>query len=135
MARKSKLTPELITDLAGAIRDGLYLDQACHAVGISTSTYYYWQKDAANEDGNPLAADLVEEVDRARAEVERELVTVVREAASKDWKAAVWFLQHAFPDRWQGEKYWNQALRDPSPPPPSDDFSLPMFDFLPRSEI
>ena len=112
MARPTKLTPEIIESIADGIRSGLFLDQACHLAGISPSTFYLWRKEARK--GTEPHASLLEAVDKAEAEAMRDALDVIREASHKDWKAAVWYLQHRWPTRWETGNFTDRATYDPN---------------------
>lgn len=68
MARKTKLTPELIKQVCASIRSGAYDYIACERVGISQSTFYEWLQDAEKPDADPLKVEFSESVEQARAE-------------------------------------------------------------------
>jgi transposase-like protein len=68
MARKTKLTPELITQVCEYIRQGAYDYIACERVGISQSVFYLWLQQAEAEDADPLLLEFLESVEQARAE-------------------------------------------------------------------
>ncbi len=45
MARPSKYTPELVSQIAGYISDGLTIRDACFGVGISEDTFWRWNRE------------------------------------------------------------------------------------------
>jgi hypothetical protein len=107
--RPSKLTTARTTQLVA--RQGCPLDTACAQVGIHRDTLYEWSRrgrDAAErrargERVDPRESDYLRFSDalrEARAAAESDAVAVIWEATQRDWRAAAWFLEHGFPDRW-----------------------------------
>jgi transposase len=91
MARPPKLTPELQQLIASRVRAGIPVEVAVRACGVGTSTHYRWQAQ------HPEYRELVHQ---ARAEGELHRVAQITVAARTDWKAAAWYLEREFPDRW-----------------------------------
>lgn len=85
MARKSKLTPELIATVCDAIRQGAYDYIAAEAVGIAQSTFYEWLADAEKPDADPLKIEFSEAVKRARAEARRAAELAVMRDKPETW--------------------------------------------------
>lgn len=85
MARKSKLTPELIAQVCDAIRQGAYDYIACEAAGISQSTFYEWLQDAEKPDADPLKLEFSESVERARAEARQAAEVAVMKDKPETW--------------------------------------------------
>lgn len=89
------LTPTLIEAIAKGVRSGLHVESVCEALSLSIRTLYYWLEHPAT---NPLHAELVDAVTRARAEREAELVrrldTAVDARGNRDWRADAWLLSH-----------------------------------------
>lgn len=85
MARKSKLTPELIAQVCEKIKGGAYDYIACEAVGISQSTFYEWLQDAEKPDADPLKVAFSESVERARAEARQAAELAVMKDKPETW--------------------------------------------------
>ena len=104
VARPSKLTPELEDGFLEALRYGAFIDQACDLVGISRTTFYAWRK-AAEAGTDPNAERFMRNVRIASACAEYEAQGhVFHEFHLRgNWKAAAWWLQHRYPERWGGK--------------------------------
>jgi transposase len=101
--RPSELTPEVTERVCQVLRAGNYLEVAAVAAGISRSTCYDWLKRGDPEGTAPADApyrDFRESVEKARAEGEARNVTLIAQAAPKNWQAAAWLLERQFPERW-----------------------------------
>ncbi len=97
--RPSKLTPERQERIVELIRAGNYMEIAAQAAGIDVSTLYRWlQRGEKARSGK--YRQFRDAVMRARVEAEARAVVVVQKAALDDWRAASWWLERAFPDRW-----------------------------------
>lgn len=95
MPRPTKLTPERAEALIELLRDGVYVETACAACGVGTSTFYRWM----TIDREPYV-EFRDAVKKAEAEAETRAVEVVRNAATTSWQAAAWWLERKFPERW-----------------------------------
>lgn len=100
-----KLNDGMIEALSLAIAKGNYAVTACQLCGIDEKTLWNWlaygTKDV--EAGvESLYSKLILSLKRAEAESEREMVNIVREAATikKEWLPAMTFLERRHPDRW-----------------------------------
>jgi hypothetical protein len=111
VGRPSKLTKARTTRLVALVRQGCPVDSACALVGIHRDTFYAWLRrgrDAGDRRARGEQADATETaylefadaLGAARAAAEADAVAVIWEATQRDWRAAAWFLEHAFPDRW-----------------------------------
>jgi hypothetical protein len=95
--RPTKLTPELIAELAGALRVFTSRADAAVHVGVDPRVFRRWL-DRGAEEGDGLYADLRAAV--VQAEVRRKggwIGTVVQAAANGDVKAAMWLLERCHP--------------------------------------
>lgn len=119
--RPTKLTDELTKEIVGYIEDGMFIKDACILAGIGRRTYYHWLGIAEAElkrlDENPRArlkkdaepyVEFLHTVTCARAKAEYEALKQVRngrfktyDGGNRDWKAAAWFLEHSFPDKYK----------------------------------
>ena len=87
-----------------AIRNGNYRGTAAKLAGISPETLKDWVAKGVHQPENyPHMQELVDDIERAEAEVEAELVGVVRQHALSDtpnsWTAAMTYLERKHPDR------------------------------------
>lgn len=67
MARKSKLTSELIILICDNIRLGAFDHVAAASAGISRSTFYSWLQQAEQPDADPLFLEFLDKVSQAKA--------------------------------------------------------------------
>lgn len=96
--RPSKLTDAVQEKIVGAIRAGNYAETAAQYAGIDKSTYHRWMQ--KGEDGRAKYREFRAAVRAAEAEAEVYAETVLRKAMPDDWKAAAWYLERKFQDRW-----------------------------------
>ncbi len=95
MPRATKLTAKLESNLVDAIRAGSFVTVACEAFGVGTSTFYRWMNSSASR-----YRAFQDKIARATAEAEVANVTIIRQAAVKDWHAAAWYLERKHFNRW-----------------------------------
>jgi hypothetical protein len=95
--RPTKLTPKLLEKLIGALRLGLYIEQACTYVGISAFTYHHWNKLA--RDGEAKYQAFAAAIELASVEAEMSALQSVRKLEER-WQANMTFLERRFPARW-----------------------------------
>lgn len=106
MARPTKLTDELIVDLARAIETGMPYEQACKQSGIAYSTFNNWENGRFPQGvSETMRARFLEAIKRAQAELAFELLTSIRNAGMEDrsgsWQAAAWMLERKFPQHFR----------------------------------
>lgn len=77
---------ELKTSIIDAIRAGAIMHVAALANGVSIAAADGWYERNANS--------FADAVDRASAELELKCLQSISTAASRDWRAAVWVLDH-----------------------------------------
>jgi hypothetical protein len=98
------LTPEIQAKLVQLLGAGNYVDVACAASGVPRPTFYGWMKRGAL-DGEAPEDERYREfraaIERARAEGEAMLVTIIAKAARSSWQAAAWILERHQPERWE----------------------------------
>jgi hypothetical protein len=110
LVRPPDLGPEAQKVIVEALAEGNYLDVACDAAGASYHTYRHWEK--RWEDGEADAQKFAGFFRAAREAVavsERNALGQIH-AEGTGWRAAAWFLERRFSDRW-GKK---------DAPPPAD---------------
>ena len=100
MARPDRLTPEKQDQIVDLVRNGIFIETACAAVGIGTTTYYRWIQKADDPNAPDKYREFRDAVTRARATAEARNVAIVQRAANADWRASAWFLERSFPSRY-----------------------------------
>ncbi len=114
LGRPSKLTPERVERICGALRRGHSRSTAAVLAGIGKSTFFAWMAVADGPDAPQDFVDFREAIKMAEAEGERELVDIIRSAAASTWTAAAWLLERKFPDRWAKRIKANVAIEPPA---------------------
>lgn len=103
--RKSKLTPDLMTEFVKLLSEGNYIDTVCHAVGISPPTYYNWRS-RGQAVSSGIYREFYERTEQATAKAEGAYLGVIKDAAkSGTWQAAAWYLERRYPERWGRRDY------------------------------
>lgn len=109
LGRSPNLTPDLQNKLVSVIAAGNYDDVACAHCGISDTVFYEWIQRGEGRhptrNKTPLYAEFAEAIKKARADSEVVAVLSVRNAFSKNWQAAMTFLERRRPDRWGRRDY------------------------------
>lgn len=98
--RPTKLTPELLQELAAGIMVGMTIEHACARAGISKQTYYNWRARGRAESDDPesLYAILEAALSAAEGQMVFQALGVVQAAAGTgQWQAAAWLLERRFP--------------------------------------
>lgn len=105
---KSKLTHEFVKDAARLAEGGLKNVDICKALGIHESTLYAWLKD----EKNPLASELSEELEKARAKRKAFMIQTITKAAREGtWQAAAWWLERCYPKEFaKPDRYHDQGV-------------------------
>ena len=99
VSMRTKLTYELIEQMAALKADGLSNKDVCRAVGISEQTFYRWTQDPKNK----LQRELCERLKKEESQFKQALLTTIRSAAlekTQHWTAAAWLLERSFPDEY-----------------------------------
>lgn len=122
--RRTKLTPELIHEIAARLAGGLYFETACRLCSVDPATGYRWLARARQvhktlaEDEEPSApedilfCEFCEAVMNARSEAEARSVLALREAGKTDWRAHAWYLERTRPDFYAPkERHANEFAR------------------------
>ena len=99
LGRPTKFTEETRKKILWALRLGNYRKTAAEYAGISERTLCDWiYKGAGAESGEH--ADFCNDVIEAEQAAEVRALGVIQQAANRDWKAAAWFLERKFPERY-----------------------------------
>lgn len=100
--RPSKFTPARTARIIALVRAGNYAEVAARQAGIHSSTYFDWM--ARGKMGEKGYHEFSEAIGSAEAFAESQAVVLVRKEMATNWKAAGWYLERKFHDRW-GRKY------------------------------
>jgi len=112
VGQPTKLTPERHDRIVNGIRQGNYISVSAEYGGVSYATVNNWMNRGEAEQARlsypnvkPLKREAIylqffEDVTRARAEAELRNVLLIQTAAREDWRAAAWYLEHSFTERW-----------------------------------
>jgi hypothetical protein len=97
--RPPKFTPEAREKILFAIRLGNYRKAAADYAGVGERTLSEWLTRGRDESAGPYA-DFLRDVLEAEQTAEIRALGVIQQAAKRDWKAAAWFLERKFPERY-----------------------------------
>ena len=112
MARPHKFDEDKIARVVEALRAGNYMETAAAYAGISKSILYKWLADGREvrqkvakggiaSDLESKQLELLDSVEKARAEAEVRNVHLIQQAAQGGtWQAAAWFLERSHPGKW-----------------------------------
>ncbi len=106
MKRPTRLTKQIIEQLATYIENGNFAMDACKLVGVSESGYYKWLATGkAVLDGkikmtksNALCVELVEAIKHADAKFKAYHIANINKASKTTWQASAWMLERRFPE-------------------------------------
>lgn len=111
--RPTKLTKELIEEIAQYLRAGNYIETTAALVGIHRDSIYEWLKRGNAEiervsksnrarirKREEIFVEFTDTVKKAQAQAEAMLVSLIGQAAQKNWTAAAWRLERKYPDKW-----------------------------------
>lgn len=108
MARKSKISKELIDEFLTYKENGISDKDACDMCGIAHSTFYRWLDEAETEiNGNDpkrpvadlaLKKDLRAGLKKAKASFKAYHIQNITKASKKTWQASAWILERMYPE-------------------------------------
>lgn len=104
MARKSKISRDLIRKAEKLIMAGNYAKTVCDYLGIGETTWYRWLKEGEKAKRG-LKREFWEAIKKAEAHAEIRHVGVIYEAARQDWRAAGWYLERKHREKWGRNDY------------------------------
>ena len=113
--RPSKLTDALQTQIVADVKAGNYAEIAAKRAGIGEKTFYRWM--AWGEQSRPRYAEFRQAIRDAEGHAEARAVTVIAAEMAKDWKAAAWYLERKFHDRWGRRDRQEVTGKDGAPVP------------------
>lgn len=99
MARRAKLTEEMVERAIALKADGLSNGDIVCALGIHESTFYRW----IGQPRTKLQRELSEGLKKEESDFKRTLLTTIRSAAlarNQYWTAAAWLLERKYPDEY-----------------------------------
>lgn len=100
MARRRKLTPELIEQAAKLVSAGNYLSHVAQYLGVHPDTFYRWLREGERAKSG-LVRQFYEAVKRAEAEAIARNIALIQKAAQEgNWQAAAWWLERKYPEEW-----------------------------------
>jgi len=125
--RPTKLTKELIEEIAQYLRAGNYIETTAALVGIHRDSIYEWLKRGNAEiervsksnrarirKREEIFVEFTDTVKKAQAQAEAMLVGLIGQAAQKNWTAAAWRLERKYPDK-RGRTERNVATAQDDP--------------------
>ena len=107
---RSKLTKDVIKDVARMARGGLRNTDICKALGIHQSTFYKWLQ----EPRSGLEVELFESLEKARAERKAFMLqTITKAAQDGTWTAAAWWLERVYPEEFaKPDRYHDAGMQE-----------------------
>jgi hypothetical protein len=99
------LTPEVQKVIFEAIEAGAKLEIAAKAARIGARTLDEWlhhgrKELQENPDAEGPCANFVRDATAASAKFETDCLSIIQDAAEKNWTAAAWLLERKFPERY-----------------------------------
>ncbi|MFY9125354.1 MAG: hypothetical protein WAO32_00115 [Defluviitoga tunisiensis] len=100
MARKSKLTKELIKEAYKLVAAGNYDKDVYPILGIDKSTWYRWLSDGEKAKSG-LKREFYDTVKKAEKDaIARNVALIQRAAQEGNWQAAAWWLERKYFEDW-----------------------------------
>jgi len=110
MARKSKLTKELIKNAEQFIAAGNFDKVVIEYLGISHESWYGWLRDGERdklEGKSNMKVEFFDRIKKAQSGAEMRAVSGILQAGRNNWTAYAWFLERKYGVRW-GKKETHQ---------------------------
>ncbi len=112
--------PDIRQKILDAYEYGASYEVAAHHAGIHPDTFQAWRKkgrtDLETGDTNTTYAQLVTDLQRARAKSEITLVKRIRALGRDDWRANAFVLERRFPERWARRDHVDVSVSERSKP-------------------
>ena len=100
MARKRKLTKELIKEAYKLVAAGNYDKDVYPILGIDKSTWYRWLSDGEKAKSG-LKREFYDTVKKAEKDaIARNVALIQRAAQEGNWQAAAWWLERKYYEDW-----------------------------------
>lgn len=100
MARKSKLTKELIKEAYKLVSAGNYIKDIPPVLGIDDSTWFRWLSEGEKAKSG-LKREFYETVKKAEKDaIVRNVALIQRAAQEGNWQAAAWWLERKYFEDW-----------------------------------
>jgi|SRR5579883_163085 len=99
MGRPTELTDAVQASICRDLAAGLPRESAARRARISLRTFHRWLG-RGRDDGAGVYHQFSEAVRKAEHDAVARNVALVQSAAADDWRAAAWWLEHAYPDVW-----------------------------------
>jgi len=97
--RPTKLTPALKAKFVSYLSNGNTIKASCLAVGISQQAFENWMNRGEKEQKGVYFRFYMA-VKKAQANFEIYCLNIINRASIRSWRAAAWFLERRFPERW-----------------------------------
>jgi len=100
LARKSKLTQELIKEAYKLVAAGNYIKDVYPILGIDESTWYRWLSEGEKAKSG-LKREFYETIKKAEKDaIARNVALIQRAAQDGNWQAAAWWLERKYFEDW-----------------------------------
>lgn len=100
MARKSKLTEELIKEAYRLVSAGNYIKDIPPILGIDDSTWFRWLNEGEKAKSG-MKREFYETVKKAEKDaIARNVALIQRAAQEGNWQAAAWWLERKYFEDW-----------------------------------
>ena len=100
LARKSKLTQELIKEAYKLVAAGNYVKDIYPILGIDESTWYRWLSEGEKAKSG-LKREFYETIKKAEKDaIARNVALIQRAAQDGNWQAAAWWLERKYFEDW-----------------------------------
>ncbi len=109
--RPPAITPEAQTKFFNAIKGGNYREIAAEWAGIPRSTLNLWIANGKKRTPEPIYKQFLDTLLEAERSAEILCVGRVMTATAEDVRAAQWFLERKFPERWGSDRRELRELR------------------------
>lgn len=100
MARRAKLTQELIEEAYKLVSEGNYDKDVYPILGVSKTAWYKWLSEGEKAKSG-IKRDFVNAIKKAEKEAIIKNVAVIQKAAEQgNWQAAAWWLERKYFEDW-----------------------------------
>jgi transposase-like protein len=103
VGRPTKLTKELVRDIAEAVSEGMTYTLAAQLHGVTRKTLYNWLKAGEDADDESPEAEFLHALKKAEAEGALASLRRVR-AGGMSWQSSAWILERRYRDDYAAQK-------------------------------